>query len=120
MLPHRRLVAWCTLSGLSIPSAMAILQDEGLKWTAPAATLLPNNNAGIEAFQLASGSTLLLFNNESGKDSQECTNYNLSPATRMLFAGTGVRTPMTAALSLDGGDTWPHSRNLQVRDFALH
>jgi predicted neuraminidase len=72
--------------------------DEGDTWTDPstaAAGGLPNNNAGIEAFQLQSGATLLLFNNESG---------------------TGTRTPMTAALSYDGGHTWPYSRNLQVHD----
>ena len=40
--------------------------DEGLTWTTPspaAAGNLPNNNAGIESFQLASGSTILIFNN---------------------------------------------------------
>jgi len=75
----------------------ATSRDEGATWTTPTpaqAGSLPNNNAGIEAFQLKSGSTILLFNNESG---------------------TGVRTPMTAALSLDGGLSWPASRNLQLR-----
>lgn len=70
--------------------------DEGLSWTAPtpaAAGGLPNNNAGIEAFQLASGSTILLFNN-----------------------ATKGRTPMTAALSATAGRVWTASRNLQVHD----
>lgn len=70
-------------------------EDEGLTWSTPTKTILANNNAGIEAFQLASGATLLLFNNETG---------------------SGVRTPLTAALSLDGGRAWPFSRNLQVHD----
>lgn len=68
--------------------------DEGITWTAPSAAAaggLVNNNAGIEAFQLASGATLLLFNN-STKD----------------------RTPLTAALSADAGRTWGARRNLQV------
>jgi predicted neuraminidase len=72
--------------------------DEGDTWTDPtpaAAGNLPNNNAGIEAFQLSSGATILLFNNESG---------------------SGTRTPMTAALSYDGGLSWTYSRNLQVHD----
>ena len=76
----------------------ATSRDEGASWTAPTpaqAGGLPNNNAGIEAFQLLSGNTLLLFNNRSGN---------------------GVRTPMTAALSRDGGLSWPVSRDLQVHD----
>ncbi len=52
-----------------------------------------SKNAGIEAFQLASGKTILLFNN-STKD----------------------RTPMTAALSSTGGTTWSRHRNLQLHD----
>ena len=70
--------------------------DEGRTWTAPtpgAAGGLPNNNAGIESFALASGELILLFNN--------CTSG---------------RTPMTAALSSDGGAAWHASRNLQVHD----
>ena len=74
----------------------AASKDEGRTWTAPtpgAAGNLPNNNAGIEAFQLLSSQTLLLFNN--------CTKG---------------RTPMTAALSANGGAAWHASRNLQVHD----
>lgn len=69
--------------------------DEGVTWEPPAATALPNNNAGIAAVTLSSGATLLVFNNETG--------------------GAGVRTPLTVALSYDHGTTWPYSRNLQVR-----
>jgi hypothetical protein len=53
----------------------------------------PAKNAGIEAFQLASGKTILLFNNS-----------------------TKARTPMAAALSATGGATWEAHRNLQVHD----
>lgn len=70
--------------------------DEGLTWTTPSpkeAGGIPNNNAGIEAYQLASGATILIFNN-STKD----------------------RTPLTAALSKNGGASWGASRNLQVHD----
>jgi predicted neuraminidase len=71
-------------------------EDEGLTWSAPSpkdAGGLPNNNAGIEAFQLASGSTILIFNNS-----------------------TKARTPLTAALSKNGGAAWAASRDLQVHD----
>ena len=74
----------------------AASSDEGLTWSAPSAEAaggLPNNNAGIEAFQLASGSTVLLFNN--------CTKG---------------RTPLTAALSATGGASWARGRNLQLHD----
>lgn len=74
----------------------AASSDEGLTWSTPSprdAGGLPNNNAGIEAFQLASGSTILIFNN-STKD----------------------RTPLTAALSKNGGTSWAKARNLQVHD----
>jgi predicted neuraminidase len=77
----------------------ATSRDEGASWSVPTpaqAGGLPNNNAGIEAFQLLSGRTLLLFNNVSGSG--------------------GVRTPMTAATSPDGGLSWTVSRNLQVHD----
>lgn len=76
----------------------ATSMDEGGTWTKPTpaqAGNLPNNNAGIEAWQLASGNTVLLFNNKTGG---------------------GTRSPMTAALSRDGGRSWFASRNLQVHD----
>ena len=51
----------------------------------------------VHGFRLSpSGRTLLLFNNASGSG--------------------GVRTPMTAATSPDGGRSWTVSRNLQVHD----
>ena len=74
----------------------ATSRDEGASWSAPTpaqAGGLPNNNAGIEAFQLASGKTILLFNDRSGN---------------------GVRTPLTAALSDSGGASWQVRRNLQL------
>jgi len=74
----------------------ATSHDEGLSWTAPSAAAaggLPNNNAGIEAYQLASGAAILLFNN-----------------------ATKGRTPLTAALSRMAGAAWVASRDLQVHD----
>lgn len=37
------------------------IDPAGRTWTKPTATVLPNNNAGIAAFQLGSGATLLVF-----------------------------------------------------------
>lgn len=61
-------------------------QDEGLTWSVPTATVLPNNNAGIEAFQLASGSTLLLFNNEKGAAScgADCVRKQFQSCRKLL------------------------------------
>lgn len=53
--------------------------NEGVTWTNPSSKQaggLPNNNAGIEAYQLASGSTVLLFNDESGKGVR-CVSFDL-------------------------------------------
>ena len=68
--------------------------DEGRTWTSPKPTALPNNNAGIEAFQLASGATAIVFD-----------KTKVSP-----------RTPLVVALSDDGGRTWPHLRTLQAQN----
>merc|ERR1719174_503714 len=64
--------------------------DDGHTWSTPKPTTLPNNNAGIEANLLQSGNLVLVFN----------------PQTK-------GRDPIAVALSADGGDTWPHQRDLQ-------
>jgi len=66
--------------------------DDGSSWTDPTATKLPNNNSGINAYQLnyTTGNILLVFNN-----------------------GTTDRLSITAALSEDSGNTWPYSRLLE-------
>jgi predicted neuraminidase len=72
--------------------------DDGLTWTKPAATQLPNPNVGIEANSLTSGNIVMVFN-----------NYNKSTA------GPNGRTPLNVAISKDGGTTW-HMKDLQVHD----
>ena len=83
--------------------------DNGLSWTAPRRTKLPNNNASIQANKLhnstfnasaaAAGSALLLV----------FDNTNRSCA----FKGCTHRMPLSIALSYDGGDTFPHVRDLE-------
>jgi predicted neuraminidase len=70
--------------------------DEGLTWTTPKPTSLPNNNAGIEAFTLKTGAVIMAFNNLNG--------------TQL------PRSPLTVALSYDNGMTWPYQRNVQIHD----
>jgi predicted neuraminidase len=84
--------------------------DGGKTWSPGVETDFPNPNASVELLKLASGNLLFIFN-DSYTD----------------------RTPLTAALSLDGGKTWPHRRNLaegpgdfayptaiQTRDGRIH
>ena len=101
--------------------------DGGRTWTAPVPTVLPNNNASIQAIRLADGGIAMLFNESSAADA---TGRRLSlyddiggeeapaapPSTgRSAFWGA-PRAPMTLALSHDGGLTWPHRRNLETGD----
>ena len=70
--------------------------DDGLTWTTPKPTSLPNNNAGIEAYVLKSGAVIIAFNNHKGTSQP--------------------RSPLTVALSYDNGMTWPYHRNVQIHD----
>ena len=65
--------------------------DGGKTWTAPSRSKLPNNNSGLQACALLSGAIALVFNNRDGL----------------------LRRPLSIALSLDGGATWPHVRDLE-------
>ena len=56
----------------------------------PAKTVLPNNNAGIEANTLLNGDIVMVFN----------------PQTK-------GRDPLAIGISRDGGKTWACQRNLQ-------
>ena len=71
-------------------------EDDGLTWSTPRSTALPNNNAGIHAYTLTSGAVLIAFNNH--------------PGTHL------PRSPLTVALSYDNGQTWPYHRDVQIHD----
>jgi predicted neuraminidase len=57
--------------------------DNGVTWSPPTPTQLPNPNSGIDAVQLADGRSLLVYNDST-------TN----------------RTPLNVAISVDDGNTW--------------
>lgn len=63
--------------------------DGGRTWTPGVETDFPNPNAAVELIRLRNGHLLFIYN-DSAND----------------------RTPLTAAISTDGGKTWPHRRNL--------
>mmetsp|Transcript_193 Transcript_193/g.653 ORF Transcript_193/g.653 Transcript_193/m.653 type:complete len:441 (+) Transcript_193:106-1428(+) len=69
--------------------------DDGLTWSRPMKTILPNNNSGIQATRLASGGVAMVFNN---------------------LQGPFARWPLTVALSMDEGKTWPYLRDLEPTD----
>ncbi len=86
--------------------------DNGLTWSAPVPTTLPNPGGGIEAIALASGALAIVYNDKES-----------SPRDRLAVS-----------LSTDGGATWRWTRHLentpgqrfdypslvQARDGSLH
>ncbi len=68
----------------------------GCVWSPAQPTILPNNDSSIQAFRLHDGNLVMAFNNSS----------NASP-------GGGLRKPLSVALSLDGGKTWPYVRDIE-------
>jgi predicted neuraminidase len=70
--------------------------SDGCTWSPATATALPNNNASIQAFRLRDGHLVMAFNNSSKKS-----------------ANGGLRKPLSVALSLDGGETWPYVRDAE-------
>jgi predicted neuraminidase len=64
-------------------------RDGGKTWTDGVETEFPNPNAAIEMIRLRNGHLLLVYNHSAND-----------------------RTPLTAAISTDGGKTFPHRRNI--------
>jgi len=98
----------------------------GRDWSAPQPTDLPNNNSSIQATVLANGHIALAYNHSSA---EQATGRRLSlyddiggelPAEAPAGARTAFwgapRAPMTIAISEDGGQTWPHRRDVETGD----
>jgi predicted neuraminidase len=75
--------------------------QDACHWTPPVKTSLPNNNSSIQALRLRDGNVAMVFNNVGS------VNLNGKPTA-------GPRKPLSVALSIDGGDTWDYSRNLEL------
>ena len=69
---------------------------ESNDWSKPDTTVLPNNNAGIEANTLLNGNIVMVFNPQ-----------------------TSGRDPLAIAISKDNGKSWSCQRNLQHGQSAL-
>jgi len=93
------LIAFCRRGGNYEPTTNGWLvraesRDGGLTWTEGVNSSFKNPNAAVDMIKLGNGKLLLVFN-DSMND----------------------RTPLTMALSADGGSTWPWQRNVATGPF---
>ncbi|GLQ11623.1 glycosyl hydrolase [Devosia yakushimensis] len=103
--------------------------DNGRSWSKPEPTDLPNNNSSIQARALSDGTLALVYNEISAKDSTDRreglydgiddgkapVGEKTAETQNLRRAVWGTpRSPMTIALSSDGGKTWPIRRNIEV------
>ncbi|MGQ9916326.1 MAG: sialidase family protein [Bryobacteraceae bacterium] len=92
------LLAFCQRGGGYGPAERGFIvaaesRDGGLTWSEGRDTDLPNPNSAVELVRLRSARLLLVYNPSMNR-----------------------RTPLTAALSEDGGKTWPWKKNLAEGD----
>jgi predicted neuraminidase len=78
--------------------------DYGRTWSVPERTVLPNNNASIQARKLTSGHIAIIFNQFSANDDAERTVWPRQ------------RYPVTVAISENEGQTWPYMRHVDTGD----
>ena len=71
---------------------------DGCHWTDPAPTPLPNNNASIQAVRLKDGALAITFDNTNAA----------------VIDGPAPRSPLSIALSVNGGKSWRWTRDLEV------
>lgn len=98
---------------------------DGIRWSAPEPTSLPNNNSSVQATVLADGRLLLAYNHSSRLDATDrrtslYEEIDDSAAAGEATAGTAFwgapRAPMSLAVSADGGATWSTLGNLEEGD----
>ncbi len=98
-LTHDHLIAYCRRGGGYDPTTEGYMihsesRDGGWTWSEGKNAAFPNPNAAVDFLKLHNGHLVLIYN-DSMND----------------------RTPLTAALSLDGDLSWPHKRNIAVGPF---
>lgn len=96
------LIAYCRRGGGYDPVTDGYIvraesRDGGRSWSEGKDSAFPNPNAAVELLKLSSGHLLLIYNDSMNE-----------------------RTPLTAALSLDGDRSWPHRKNIATgsHDYA--
>lgn len=106
-------------------------RDWGKTWDAAEPTELPNNNSSIQVCRLQNGHLAMVFNN---MNAENCTERRVSlyddigeddtpvqpakvedPTAKTAFWGA-PRAPLSIALSLDDGKSWPIVKDLEVGD----
>ena len=75
--------------------------EDGCSWTKPEPTQIPNNNSSIQAARLSNGHLVIAFN-------------NIQATTTRGKPTDDARFPMSVALSIDGGRTWPWVRDVDI------
>jgi predicted neuraminidase len=75
--------------------------ENGCSWTTPRPTQIPNNNSSIQVTGLRNGHLVMAFNNI------QATTTRTKPTDYARF-------PMSVALSVDGGQTWPWVRDVDI------
>jgi predicted neuraminidase len=75
--------------------------EDGCLWTKPQATEIPNNNSSIQVARLRDGHLVMAFN-------------NMQATTTRGRPRDAARWPMSVALSVDGGQTWPWVRDVDL------
>lgn len=103
---------------------------DGITWSEPEPTELPNNNSSIQVTALRDGRLALAYNASSAADATErrASLYDeidgdsitepgavQEPPPGTAFWGA-PRAPLTVALSADGGRSWPVRRDVEVGD----
>ncbi len=111
----------------------SVSDDDGMSWSAPEPTNLPNNNSSIQAVGLSSGRIAIVYNhsNASMSDDRRHSLYDEIeaeegaqgeiPEAAVVSKGRkavwGVpRSPMSLAFSDDGGQTFSGRRDLDTGD----
>lgn len=89
------LIAYCRRAGDYNPKTIGYIvgsesRDGGKTWAEGKDTPFPNPNAAVDLIKLKSGNLLLIYNDSMNS-----------------------RTPLTLAVSKDGGATWPIKKNLR-------
>jgi predicted neuraminidase len=74
---------------------------DGCAWTAPTPTGIPNNNSSVQVVKLRDGHLVIAFNN------MQATTGREQPET-------APRWPLSVALSIDDGQTWPWVRDVDI------
>jgi predicted neuraminidase len=75
--------------------------ENGCSWTTPQPTQIPNNNSSIQVARLSNGHLVIAFNNIQATTARgKPTDY--------------ARFPMSVALFVDGGQTWPWVRDVDI------